>query len=442
MIRTLACASALLMALSACGRSDPGLNQTGAQPDLPSIRQTLVPPMNIAKPIGWGDETPTAPEGFTVTAMTTGLQIPRQILVLPNGDVLVAEGRGGHAPPLRPKDVIAGSIKKRGNTQVESGNRISLLRDADGDGVAEVKTVFIEDLDAPYGLAFVDGFIYVANQDALVRFPYQAGQTRITAAPEEVTKLPSRINHHWTKSLTASADGQTLYVGIGSNSNVGERGMAVEEERAVVWAIDRRTGARRTVATGIRNPTALAIEPTTSALWAVVNERDEIGPQLVPDYLTSVREGAFYGWPYSYWGQNVDPRVRPQKPELVATAIAPDYALGSHVAALGLSFVTGGGFGGTFAQGAFIGEHGSWNRQDLSGYKVAWVPFSGGRPSGPPVDFLTGFLTENDQARGRPVGVTFDATRRVLYVADDLSNTIWRVAPTAAPAAPAAVPTP
>ena len=429
MIRTLACASALLLAVSACGRSDPGLNQTGAQPDLPNVRQTLVPPMRIAKPVGWGDATPTAPAGFTVTALTTGLAIPRQMLVLPNGDVLVAEGRGGHAPPLRPKDVIAGAIKKKGNTQVESGNRISLLRDADGDGVAEVKTVFISDLDAPYGLAFVDGYLYVANQDALVRFPYQEGQTRITAAPEEVTKLPSQINHHWTKSLTASADGQTLYVGIGSNSNVGERGMAVEEERAVVWAIDRRTGARRTVATGIRNPTALAIEPQSSALWAVVNERDEIGPQLVPDYLTSVREGAFYGWPYSYWGQNVDPRVRPQKPELVARAIAPDYALGSHVAALGLSFATGGGFGGAYAQGAFVGEHGSWNRQDLSGYKVVWIPFAAGRPAAEPVDFLTGFLTDDGQARGRPVGVTFDATRRVLYVADDLSNTVWRVAP-------------
>lgn len=433
MIRTLACAAALLVAASGCSRSDPRLSQTGAQPDLPSIRQTLVPPIKIAKPVGWGEETPAAPAGFTVTAMATGLLIPRQMLVLPNGDILVAEGRGGNAQPLRPKDVIAGAIKKQGNTQVASGNRISLLRDANGDGVAELKTVFIEDLDAPYGLAFVGGYLYVANQDALVRFPYQPGQTRITAAPEEVTKLPSQINHHWTKSLTASADGQTLYVGIGSNSNVGERGMAVEEERAVVWAIDVRTGARRTVATGIRNPTALAIEPETSALWAVVNERDEIGPQLVPDYLTSVKEGAFYGWPYSYWGKNIDPRVRPQKPELVARAIAPDFALGSHVAALGLSFVTGGGFGGGFSQGAFIGEHGSWNRPDISGYKVVWVPFAGGRPAGAPVDFLTGFLTENNQARGRPVGVTFDASRRVLFVADDLSNTIWRVAPAVAP---------
>jgi len=427
-IRALLGATALALVVAACGRSDPSLNQTGTGPDLPGVRETLVPPMKISNPIGWDGQTPTVPSGFTVTAMATDLRIPRQMLVLPNGDILIAEGRGGNAPALRPKDIIAGPIKKKGNTQVESGDRITLLRDADNDGRPEIRTVFIDNLNAPYGLAFVDGALYVAAQDALLRFPYQPGQTRITAAPEEVTKLPSRINHHWTKSLTASADGLTLYVGIGSNSNIGERGLAVEEERAVVWAIDRQTGARRTVATGIRNPTALSIEPQTGALWAVVNERDEIGPQLVPDYLTSVREGGFYGWPYSYWGQNVDPRVRPQKPELVARAIAPDYALGSHVAALGLSFATNGGFGGGFSQGAFIGQHGSWNRQDPSGYKVVWVPFANGRPAGQPVDFVTGFLTDQG-ARGRPVGVAFDPSRRILLVADDLSNTIWRIAP-------------
>ena len=430
MIRPLVCAAALL-ALAACGGSDPDLDQTGPQPDLPDIRQTLLPPMRIARPVGWGDQVPTVPAGYTVTALATDLKIPRQMLILPNGDILVAEGRGGGAPKLRPKDVIAGVIKKKGNTQVESGYRITLLRDANNDGRPEVQTVFIDNLNAPYGLAFVDGYLYVANQDELVRFPYREGQTRITAAPERVTRLPAELNHHWTKALTASADGQTLYVGIGSNSNVGERGMAVEEERAVVWAVDRLTGARRTVATGIRNPTALAIEPTTSALWAVVNERDEIGPQLVPDYLTSVREGAFYGWPYSYWGQNLDPRVRPQKPELVARAVRPDYALGSHVAALGLSFARDGGFGGRFSEGAFVGQHGSWNRQDLSGYRVVFVPFSGGRPSGEPVDFVTGFLTDDGEARGRPVGVVFDPARRILLVADDLSNTVWRVAPAA-----------
>lgn len=428
MIRTTLGVAFAALALAACGRSDPNLNETGIQPDLPDVRETLIPPMRVTGPTGWGGQVPTVPAGFTVTAMATDLQIPRQMLVLPNGDILIAEGRGGHAAPLRPKDIIAGPIKKRGNTQVDSGNRLTLLRDADNDGRPEVRTVFADNLDAPYGLAFVDGYIYVANQDALVRIPWTAGQTRATAAAEEVTKLPSRINHHWTKSLTVSADGRTLYVGIGSNSNVGERGMAVEEERAVIWAIDRVTGARRTMATGIRNPTALAIEPTTGAVWAVVNERDELGPQLVPDYLTSVREGAFYGWPYSYWGRNIDRRVRPENPERVATAVAPDYALGAHVAALGLSFATQGGFGGAFTEGAFIGEHGSWNRQDPSGYKVVWVPFSGGRPSGPPVDFATGFLAENG-ARGRPVGVAFDPRRRILLVADDLSNTIWRIAP-------------
>jgi glucose/arabinose dehydrogenase len=417
--------------LAACGRSDRDLAQTGPEPQLPKQHETLVPPMKIARPTGWDGKVPTVPAGFSITPMASDLKVPRQMLVLPNGDVLVAEGSGGGAPKVRPKDVIAGYIKSLGKTKVKGGDQITLLRDADGDGTAELRTVFIDGLNAPYGLAFVEGQLYVANQDALLRFSYQDGQTRLTGPGEEVTKLPSQLNHHWTKSLAASADGARLYVGIGSNSNVGERGMAVEEERAVIWEVDRLTGARRTIATGIRNPTALAIEPTTSALWAVVNERDELGPQLVPDYLTSVREGAFYGWPYSYWGRNVDPRVRPQKPEMVAKAIAPDYALGSHVAALGLSFATQGGFGGAFAQGAFIGEHGSWNRQDLAGYKVVFVPFAGGRPAGPPVDFVTGFLDEKGGARGRPVGVAFDPRSRTLLIADDLSNTVWRVAPRA-----------
>ncbi|WP_336739326.1 sorbosone dehydrogenase family protein [Aureimonas altamirensis] len=427
MTRTFLMTAVAALALTGCSESDPSLNQVGATPDLPAVNETLIPPMKIAEPAGWNGEVPTVPEGFTINALASDLLIPRQMLVLPNGDILVAEGRGGNAPALRPKDVIAGYIKKQGNTQVQSGNRITLLRDANNDGTPEIRTVFIDNLNAPYGLAFVDGSIYVANQDALMRFPYQEGQTEITAPGEEVAKLPSAINHHWTKSLAASADGSKLYVGIGSNSNVGERGMDVEEERAVVWEIDRLTGATRTIARGIRNPTALAIEPTTNSLWAVVNERDELGPQLVPDYLTSVRDGAFYGWPYSYWGKNLDPRVHPQKPELVDTAIAPDYALGSHVAALGLSFATDNGFGGDFAQGAFIGEHGSWNRQDPSGYKVTWVPFEQGQPAGDPVDFATGFHIEGGETRGRPVGVTFDPTKRILLIADDLSNTIWRV---------------
>lgn len=421
-----------MLTLAACGQSGEDLSQTGASPQLPKPDETLLPPMKIARPQGWEGQTPKAPEGFSVTALATDLKIPRQMLVLPNGDVLVAEGSGGAAPKLRPKDVIAGYIKSLGKTPVKGGDQITLLRDADNDGHAETRTTFVSGLNAPYGLAFVDGALYVANQDALLRFPYQEGQTSISAPGQELTKLPSQLNHHWTKSLAASADGAKLYVGIGSNSNVGERGMAVEEERAVIWEIDRLTGARRTYVTGIRNPTALALEPSTGALWAVVNERDELGPQLVPDYLTSVREGAFYGWPYSYWGQNVDRRVRPQKPELVSKAIAPDYALGSHVAALGLSFAVEGGFGGRYSQGAFIGEHGSWNRQDLAGYKVVWVPFSNGRPSGPPVDFVTGFL-DGERARGRPVGVTFDPGRTRLLIADDLSNTVWRVAPATTP---------
>ena len=422
--------AAAALTLQACGRSDPGLDQTGSgKPPLPGQQETLLPPMKIATPTGWNGQTPTAPKGFAVTPMATDLKIPRQMLVLPNGDILVAEGSGGSEAKLRPKDFIAGYIKAKGKTTVKGGNRITLLRDADGDGRAEVKEVFIDHLNAPYGLAFVNGAIYVANQDALLRFPYQDGQTRITAPGQEVTKLPSKINHHWTKSLVASADGTKLYVGVGSNSNIGEHGLDAEEERAVVWEIDPITGAHRTLARGVRNPTSLAIEPQTNALWLVANERDELGPQLVPDYLTSVRDGGFYGWPYSYWGQNVDPRVRPQNPDLVAKAIVPDYAMGSHVAALGLSFARDGGFGGTFTQGAFVGEHGSWNRQDLSGYKVVWVPFLGGKPAGKPVDFVTGFLDQSGHARGRPVGVAFDPKKRILLIADDLSNTVWRVAP-------------
>jgi glucose/arabinose dehydrogenase len=420
----------LSLALAACGKG-PDLDQTGPRPALPDQKETLLPPMKIARPEGWAGAMPTVPRGFTITPLATGLKVPRQTLVLPNGDVLVAEGTGGNEPMLRPKDVIAGYIKSLGKTTVKGGNRVSLLRDADGDGKAELKTVLIDGLDAPYGLALVGGDLYVANQGALLRFPYRAGQTRIDAPGQEVTKLPAKPNHHWTKSLAASADGSKLYVGIGSNSNIGERGMAVEEDRAVVWEIDRASGAHRVYASGIRNPTALAINPATQALWAVANERDELGAQLVPDYLTSVRPGAFYGWPYSYWGGHVDPRVHPQKPEMVRKAIAPDYALGSHVAALGLSFVTGGGFGGDYADGAFVGEHGSWNRQDLAGYKVVWVPFTNGKPSAKPRDFVTGFIGKDGKARGRPVGVTYDPQRRALLIADDLSNTVWRIAPAA-----------
>ena len=418
----------LAFSLVACqSQSDPDLDQTGERPDLPQQSDTLLPAMKIPTPKGWDGELPTVPEGFTVTAIAKDLKIPRQMLLLPNGDILVAEGSGGHAPAVRPKDVIAGMIKKRGKSSVEGGNRITLLRDRDGDGQTDLQTTFIDGLDAPYGLAFVDGKIYVANQGNLVSFDYTEGATRIDGPGTEVTKLPSVINHHWTKSLTAGPDGSRLYVGIGSNSNVGERGMGVEQDRAVIWEIDRQSGMHRTYASGIRNPTALAIEPRTQRLWAVVNERDELGPQLVPDYLTSVRPGAFYGWPYSYWGQHVDPRVRPQDPEKVESAIAPDYSLGSHVAPLGLAFSTPE-MGDEFAEGVFIGEHGSWNRADPVGYKVVFVPFSNGQPSGDPIDFVSGFLTDDGRTRGRPVGVTIDPDG-ALIIADDLTNAIWRVTP-------------
>ncbi|HRO59867.1 MAG TPA: sorbosone dehydrogenase family protein [Burkholderiaceae bacterium] len=420
----LACSMVLL---SACDSNDPDPAQYGPNPALPDMETRLLPAMTIAEPVPWGDRQPTVPQNYTVTAIATDLKIPRQTLVLPNGDILVAEGRGGNAPALQPKDVIAGYIKARGTTSVESGDRLTLLRDKDGDGLYEEQTVFAEDLDAPYGLAFFEGKLYVANQDELVRFDYEDGQTRASGPPAKVADLPSAINHHWTKALTISPDGRFLYVGIGSNSNITERGMVAEVDRAMVWQVDAETGAHKPYATGLRNPTALAIQPVTGQLWAVVNERDEIGPNLVPDYLTSVREGGFYGWPYSYWGSNVDPRVRPQDPEKVASAIAPDYSLGSHVAALGLAFSMPV-MGEQFAEGVFVGEHGSWNRKEPVGYKVVFVPFRDGRPAGDPIDFVTGFRDDDGKTRGRPVGVTVDP-RGALIVADDLSNTVWRVAP-------------
>lgn len=416
--------STIALLLAGCGGGET-TQEYGASPTLPEPKRGLLPSMNIAEPAPWGDQTPTVPQGYRVTAIATDLRIPRQTLVLPNGDILVAEGRGGSAPALQPKDVIAGFIKAKGNTSVESGDRLTLLRDADGDGTYELQTVFADNLNAPYGLALYEGNLYVANQDALVRFEYRDGQTEASGPPAKVVDLPSEINHHWTKALTISPDGRYLYVGIGSNSNITERGMEAEIDRAMVWQIDAETGAYKPYATGLRNPTALAIQPGSGQLWAAVNERDELGEDLVPDYLTAVREGGFYGWPYSYWGQNVDDRVRPQDPEKVATAITPDYALGSHVAALGLDFSTAT-MGEPFADGVFVGEHGSWNRKNPVGYRVIFVPFGNGRPAGPPVDFVTGFRTEDGKTLGRPVGVTVDP-RGALIVADDLANVVWRV---------------
>ncbi|MBH3410199.1 PQQ-dependent sugar dehydrogenase [Pseudomonas putida] len=411
--------------LAACGGDGEPTQALGPDPKLPAPERGLLPSMKIAQPAQWGDQKPTVPEGYRITAIATGLNIPRQSRVLPNGDILVAEGRGGSAAKLKPKDVIASQIKAKGNTQVKGGNRLTLLRDADGDGNYEVQTVFAEGLNAPYGLAFADGKLDVANQDALVRFDYQDGQTKAGGPPTKVTDLPAEINHHWTKALTISPDGRYLYVGIGSNSNITERGMEVEIDRAMVWQIDAVTGAHRPYATGLRNPTALTIQPDTGQLWTVVNERDELGPDLVPDYLTSVREGGFYGWPYSYWGQNVDERVKPQNPDKVAAAIKPDYSLGSHVAALGVDFSIPA-MGERFADGVFVGEHGSWNRPNPVGYKVIFVPFKAGKPAGEPIDFATGFRGEDGKTRGRPVGVTVDP-RGALIIADDLANTVWRV---------------
>ncbi|MBU8539227.1 PQQ-dependent sugar dehydrogenase [Falsiroseomonas tokyonensis] len=423
-MRTKLLLGAAVIALAACD-SDPGPLQRGANPQMPEPERGLLPNMTIPRPVGWGNEVPTVPAGYTIRAIATDLRIPRQTLLLPNDDILVAEGTGGSAPVLRPKDFIAGIIKSWGKTSVAPGHRLTLLRDADGDGTYETRNVFAENLNAPYGLALVGNALFVANQDALVRFDYAEGQTQASGPPTTVAALPSVINHHWTKALTASADGRFLYVGIGSNSNITERGMEAEEDRAMIWQIDVETGAHRPYASGLRNPTALTIQPGTGQLWAVVNERDEIGPNIAPDYLTSVREGGFYGWPYAYWGQNVDPRAQPQDPERVAATIRPDYALGAHVAALGVDF-SEPAMGPDFAEGAFVGEHGSWNRTPPSGYRVVFVPFRDGRPAGEPVDFVTGFLNSEGNARGRPVGVTVDP-RGALIVADDLSNTVWRI---------------
>lgn len=415
----------LLMA--SCG-SDPDPAQYGPEPDLPGQRNPLLPSMRIAEPAGWGSDRPIVPPGYAVTAIATDLRIPRQTLVLPNGDIIVAEGTGDTAPPLRPKDFIAGLIKARGKTGVEGGDRLTILRDADGDGVYEGRAVFASNLNAPYGLALIGDGLYVANQDALVRFDYRVGQTRASGPPRKIADLPSAINHHWTKAMAASVDGRFLYVGIGSNSNITERGMPAEVDRAMVWQIDVASGAHRPFATGLRNPSALAVQPGTGQLWAAVNERDELGPNLVPDYITSVREGGFYGWPYAYWGPNVDTRAQPQDPAKVAATIRPDYSLGSHVAPLGLAF-SNPGMGPRFAEGVFVGQHGSWNRNTPVGYNVVFVPFRGGRPAGPPIEFVGGYLRDG-RARGRPVGVTVDP-RGALIVADDVAQTVWRIVPVA-----------
>ena len=399
--------------------------QIGANPALPALQQYLMPPIRIAKAVGWGEETPTVPEGLQVHALATGFEHPRSLYVLPNGDVLVVESNGPKAPIYRPKDIITGWVQSFAGAKAKSANRITLLR-PNGDGT-ELRTTFLDHLNSPYGVALVGHDLYVANTDAVVRYPYHDGQTSITAAGTKLTDLPGGpIDHHWTKTLLASPDGSKLYVGVGSNSNITENGIGAEYERAAIWEVDRASGAHRIFASGIRNPTGLTWEPETGELWAVANERDEIGPDLVPDYLTSVRDGGFYGWPYSYYGQHLDPRVMPQRPDLVASAIVPDYALSSHVAPLGVAIYTGTELPENYRGGAFVGEHGSWDRTPLNGYKVVFVPFSGGKPSGPAQDVVTGFLDANNHARGRPVGLAVDRSGGLL-IADDVGNTVWRV---------------
>jgi glucose/arabinose dehydrogenase len=421
-----------LVALAGCGEvaTLPISAGTGPRPTLPAPRQTLIPTLHIAPAKGWPPgATPQAAPGLRVAAFATGLDHPRWLHVLPNGDVLVAETNA----PSRPEDAsglrgwLMGLVMKTAGAGVPSANRITLLRDTDGDGVADMRSVLLDGLNSPFGMALVGDDLYVANSDAVLRFPYAAGDTRIKADPVKVVDLPAgAINHHWTKNLIASPDGTRLYVTIGSNSNVAERGMDAEAERAAIWEVDIRNGAHRIFANGLRNPNGLAWEPATLALWTVVNERDELGSDLVPDYLTSVRDSAFYGWPYSYYGQHVDERVTPQQPELVARAIAPDYALGPHTASLGLASSSGTTLPAAFANGMFVGQHGSWNRQPRSGYKVIFVPFAGGKPAGAPVDVLTGFLSDDGGAFGRPVGVALDK-QGALLVADDVGNVVWRV---------------
>jgi glucose/arabinose dehydrogenase len=426
---------ALNLAIAAAG-AQPTLPGVGPNPQLVEPRTDgMLPTVNIAPAQGWPQGmTPKAPAGFTVTALATGLDHPRWVHTLPNGDVLVAESnnpdpepgsKNVHAQGLR--GWVMGLVTKRAGAGVPSANRITLLRDADGDGVAEVRSVFLQGLKSPFGMALVGKELFVANADAIVKVPYEAGQTAISATPVKVTDLPAGANHHWTKNIIASTDGSKLYATVGSNSNIGDNGMASEAGRATIWEVDRASGSKRLFATGLRNPNGLGWEPQSKVLWTVVNERDELGPDLVPDYLTSVKEGAFYGWPWSYWGKNVDTRVQPPNPEMVAKAIAPDYGLGAHVAPLGLAF-SDASMPANYASGAFIGQHGSWNRRQLSGYNVVFVPFTNGQPSGLPMEFLTGFVDDDGNAYGRPVGVALDG-KGALLVADDVGNTVWRVAP-------------
>jgi glucose/arabinose dehydrogenase len=422
----------VLAGVTGCGEQAtlPVSAGTGPSPMLPPPKPTLIPTVNIAPVTGWpAGVTPTPAPGLKVTQFADGLSHPRWLLVLPNGDVLVAET---NAPP-KPEDGkgfrgwMMKLLMKKAGAGTPSANRITLLRDKDGDGVAEERFVFLEGLHSPFGMSLAGSDLYVANSDAVMRFPYRAGDTKVTAPGVKVVDLPAGpINHHWTKNVLADHDGKRLFVTVGSNSNVAENGIEAEEGRAAIWEVDPQTGQHRIFASGLRNPNGLGFEPETGALWTAVNERDEIGSDLVPDFMTSVRDGGFYGWPYSYYGQHVDERAKPQRPDLVSKAIIPDYALGPHTASLGLAFAKGSGLPPQFSHGIFIGQHGSWNRKPASGYKVIFVRFENGKPVGQPIDVLTGFLDEKGNARGRPVGVAVDG-KGGLFVADDVGNRIWRV---------------
>ena len=424
--------SAAAVVLAACTATArlPVSAGMGPDPALPPPRSGLVPVVRIAPAVGWTDgRTPAPAPGLAVTAFATGLDHPRWLHVLPNGDVLVAETNAQPAddPPGGIRAVMMRWFMRVAGAATPSADRITLLRDTDGDGVADLRAAFLEDLTSPFGMALVGDVLYVANTDALVRFPYREGQTRITAPAERVASLPANPpNYHWTKNVVASPDGSRLYVTVGSNSNVGERGMEIEEGRAAIWEIDPSTGAARIFASGLRNPVGMAWEPETGMLWTSVNERDELGSDLVPDYMTSVRDGGFYGWPYGWFGPHVDRRVEPRRPDLVASALVPDYALGPHTASLGLAWAGGTALPSPFRGGMFVGQHGSWNRDPPSGYRVIFVPFRAGRPDGEAVEVLTGFLDDDFQAMGRPVGVAV-ARDGALLVADDVGNAVWRV---------------
>ncbi|AMO21893.1 sorbosone dehydrogenase family protein [Ramlibacter solisilvae] len=429
MHRLLACLLVSL-ALTACGDVSrlPDERSFGPNPQLPQPTRGLLPTVHVAPALGWPEGgKPQSPQGWRVTAFARELSHPRWLHVLPNGDVLVAESNKPATPdePGGFKSWAAKLVMKRAGAGVPSADRITLLRDTDGDGIAETRSVLLEGLHSPFGMALVGERLYIANANGIVRVPYRPGDTRIAAKPETVTELPAGINHHWTKNIVASRDGARLYATVGSNSNAAEHGMEIEQGRAAIWEVDLATGNKRLFASGLRNPNGLAWEPVTGALWTVVNERDELGSDLVPDYLTAVKEGAFYGWPWSYWGQHVDTRVQPARPEMVARAVVPDFALGNHVAPLGLVF-SDARMPPPFDSGAFIGEHGSWNRRPLSGYKVVFVPFANGRPSSMPRDVLTGFVSPEGKAWGRPVGVALDG-RGALLVADDVGNAVWRI---------------